>query len=232
MSKQQIKTIAIFGCGYIGIQVAHSLIKEGYHIILCDSDEQAVDETLNQGLLATVIDYTDDNEIKVLGIGDQVDVLFATFEEDSANVFVTMSARWLDPDLHIIALANNEIAANSLIAAGCNRVLEPYEMMGREIYNLISRPIAMEVLSNIIFGDENLVLAEITLTQQSPLCGCTLQACLIDEQFDIIFIGIISKDKAPQMTFSQTKEEIKLNIGDILVVIGNDQEIERLKQKI
>ncbi len=227
---QQSKVIAIFGCNSIGIQVAQILSKNGHQIILCDNDKKAVEQALEQGLVATVIDYTDDNAIKILGIGEQTEILFAAFESDSANVFVTLSARWLDANLRIISLANSEAAANSLIAAGCNRVLEPYEMMGREIQHLVLKPLAMEVLSNIVFGDENLVLGEITLTKNSALIGCRLQECIIEQDFNLIFIGVINPNKTPQIIFSLTKEAITLKQDDILVVIGHYKEIERLKE--
>ena len=221
------KKMIIFGCTYIGIQIATEL-HPLHQITLCDNNEQQVNKAKKEQLSAVLIDHTDDDKLKQLGIGHNIDIIFMAFEADSANVFVTLSARFLDQNLHIIALANHENAKNSLIAAGCNRVIKPYEMIGREIYNLIDRPQAMNVFSSVIYGESQLTLIELPLSKKSHYIGQLLQKIKINQAFNILLIGVINHQDQ-QFIYSQSNSLYSLKAADILMLMGEKEDIQKFQ---
>ncbi len=89
----------IFGCNNLGIEVAEILSSKVDNLILVDNREELVKRAMEKGFDATCLDYTDDKELLSLGIGDDISIIFCFFPADHQNVFLTISARSLDPDL-------------------------------------------------------------------------------------------------------------------------------------
>ena len=221
------KQIIVFGCTYIGIQIATEL-QRTHEVTLCDNQPDQIDIALEKELPAILIDYTDDEKLKFLGIGRHIDIIFMAFEADSANVFVTLSARFLDQNLHIVALASNDDAKNSLISAGCDRIIKPYEMIGREIYNLIDRPLAMDVLSSVIYGEASLTLSEVPIPENSHFIGQSLKSVNIHQSFNLILIGIMNHKNQP-LIFSQAHHPYQIKAADILMLIGEKEDIKKFQ---
>ncbi len=61
-----------------------------------------------------------------------VKTVFCLLEKDSANVFLAISARAIDPNLNIISIGHCEDVSRKLLAAGVNKVINPYQISGRK----------------------------------------------------------------------------------------------------
>ncbi|WP_172838717.1 NAD(P)-binding protein [Solemya velesiana gill symbiont] len=119
--------VVIFGCNVLSMEVALRLHERSWDMTLVSKDERCLEGAQNRGfrLVEVEADYTDDEELKRLGIGLDVDVVFTLFEEDANNVFLTISVKDLDPQVKVVSLAQSKDSAHKLRAAGVSKVIDP-----------------------------------------------------------------------------------------------------------
>jgi voltage-gated potassium channel len=92
---------------------------------------QKDDECLAEGYLALLGDASDDASLEKIGIR-RARGLVAAVNSDADNVFVTLSAREMNPNLRIVARTSSDEAAK-LEIAGADRTLSPYAVGGRRL---------------------------------------------------------------------------------------------------
>jgi voltage-gated potassium channel len=221
----------IFGCGALGHEVAMQLSERGIQVYLYSNDLDEVGGLLAKGLQAAVIDYTDDEKLLGIGIGDWVKTIFCLFSEEPKNLFLTLSAHALDPQLKIICVAESIESSERLLAAGATKVIDPYEISGQRVHEMIARPYLVEMLENTVFG-KHIDIAEIEIPEASVLAGMLLSELELNKKYDLIVLGVVDLELGNQLIFSNSGVDHRLDAGDILVVIGGRQEIERLKQGV
>jgi voltage-gated potassium channel len=96
-------------------------------------------------------------------------------DSGAENVFITIVARSLSPGLLIVARAAREQSADRLCRAGATHVVSPYVTSGRRMANLAVRPHVVEFFDVARAGQSGLRLAELAITQTSPLAGPSLR---------------------------------------------------------
>lgn len=223
--------IAIFGSGELGLALAESLRDLDRHLTLYDYHQARVAAAQAKGFNAKVLDFQSDEQLKQAGVGDSLALLFAIFEEDSENVFLCLSARALAPDLRIMSIAHQPDAKHRLIAAGANKVIDPHHLSARRIFQIMTRPIAAEVLEHTIFGRQDLELAEV------PIKAALAQRCkrvgeLEFQQFDLILVGYLGQNEIIEPELGYIAPEHPLEQGDVLLVVGRNEAIETFRNYI
>jgi len=156
-----MKHVAVFGYNRLSFEVASRLDSELYKIVVIDHDPVQLALARDNGLEAVCIDFRSDEDLKAVGIGSRIDTLFCFFEQDSDNVFLTLSARALDKELNIIAIVDSPESAGKLLAAGANKIIDPYEICGRKIHDILKRPDITDIFDHTVFGRHDLHLAEV-----------------------------------------------------------------------
>jgi voltage-gated potassium channel len=224
--------IALFGCNPMAIEVARRLSMGDSLFVMVDSDAALVDVACKEGLDARQIDYTDDEALRSVGIGSNIDGVFCLLTEDSENVFLAISARALDPRLRIVAVCQAPEAAPKLLAAGADKVVDPYEISGARVHELIQRPEVVDLLEQTVFGLQDLNVAEITIPQGTWLHGVhlsTLRKCMTQ---NVILLGVVDLERGKDLIFSTRGIDHKLDSNDVLVVIGARSEIDSFRALI
>ncbi len=222
--------IIIFGCNSLSVAVASQLEERGCDFQLVAHDTTCIESMADRGYSALEADYTDDDKLKELGVGLDVAIIFAFFELDSKNVFLTISVKDLDPDVWVIALTQSDDSANKLRAAGVSKVINPYEISGRKIHDLLKRPLIAEVIENVVFGKNYLNLSELTVDKGSFLDGKMLGTLELSKHYDLVLIGVVDRELGDEFIFLSSGFDHKLDHGDVLVVIGPPEELERLRE--
>src|SRR5262245_39891 len=128
-------------CGYgrVGSTVARELEHAGVQVVVIDSVAASTDLAAREGHLVVVGDATRDDVLTEAGIA-RAKALITTVDTDATNVYVTLSARALNPRLFIVARANEEGSEAKLRQAGADRAVSPYTRAGRQIAELAARP--------------------------------------------------------------------------------------------
>jgi voltage-gated potassium channel len=223
--------IIIFGCNSLSSAVALSLKNLSQELLIVAQDKECIESLNSQGFNTRTIDYNNDAELRDLGIGEHVEIIFTFFNDDARNVFLTISAREIAPDLNIISLTQSKDSSHKLFAAGATKVIDPYEISGRKVYDLIKRPLIAETIEKVVFGDADLNLAELRIVKGSFLDGNRLGELALSRNYDLIVLGAIDRELSDDFIFACSGMDHKLDQDDILVVIGKADEINRLKQE-
>lgn len=223
---------AVFGCNPLAIEVAWRLSLAKTSFVMVDSDAARVEAANKEGLVAELIDYTDDEALRSVGIGSHIEGMFCLFSEDSENVFLAISARALDPHLRIVAVCQAPEAAPKLLAAGANKVVDPYEISGARVHELIERPEVVDLLEQTVFGQQDLNAAEVTIPRDSWLHGVHLSALRKVMTQNLILLGVVDLERGKELILSTRGIDHKLDYDDVLVVIGARSEIDSFRTLI
>ncbi len=228
----KIKRIIIFGYNPQSFALAKRLDSEEHEVTIADSDEDRLTLAADKGFTTVKVDYRSDDELKKIGIGRNIDILFCFFSEDCENVFLTLSARAIAKDMEIISVVEESESAHKLLAAGANKIINPYTICGNQIYERIKRPVISELMDNVVFGRSDLHLAELEIPKGSGLINSKASNLKLHESNNLILIGLIDKKSGSDLLFTLSEQEHYLDSGDILVVLGPSREIKTLQSAI
>lgn len=221
----------IFGCGAMGHEVAMQLAERGIDACLYSNDAQKVANIRDKGLDAELLDYTDDDKLREIGIGDWVETVFCLFSDEPQNLFLTLSARALDARLKIICVCESVTSGAKLITAGASKVIDPYEISGQRVHELIARPYLVELLESTVFG-RHVDIAEIEIPATSSLAGTPLDDLQLARRYNLIVIGVVDLELSRELIFCNSGVRHLLDGGDLLVVIGPREGIARLREDL
>ena len=141
----------VCGWGRVGRAVAGYLAGQGAAVVVIDLDPARVAEITYPALTG---DVTDDEMLRKAGIM-QARALVTAINTDAENVYVTLSARALRPDLIIIARARTEASEPKLLRAGATRVVNPQRIGGQRIAAAALQPNVVEFL-DVVMHDGSL----------------------------------------------------------------------------
>ena len=224
--------LALFGCNQLAMEVALRLAASETRFVMIDRDPALVEKADRAGFDARVMDFTDDDSLREVGVGAEIDRVFCLLPEDSENVFLAISARAIDPNLRIIAVCQDPEAVRKLHAAGADKVVDPYEISGARVHELIERPEVVELLEQTVFGRQDLNVAEIAIPGASWLCGQPLAVLRRHMTQNLILLGVVDLELGMDLIFSPRGVDHKLDQDDILVVIGPRRQIDALRDLI
>jgi len=227
----KVTKILLFGFTKSAIEIALKLKEKGYAFTIIDNDASLIVKAQKAGLELKILDYNDDELLKKEGIGDSINFVFSLFDEDVKNVFLTLSARSLDESLNIIALTHTKDAIHKLEIAGATTILDPYQISGKKIYKLITQPEVMNIIDATVFGYHDINIEQLPITRQSLLVGKMIHDALPQEYHNILLVGIHDKELEKQFIFITEGHNHKLDEGDILVFIGQSEDIKRYKKE-
>lgn len=216
--------VIICGYGRIGRMIAKQLDEGSAPFVIVDQSPDRVAEATDAGWLSMVGEATDEIVLKAAGIA-RARVLATVLPNDAANVFITLSARNMNPSIQIIARGEVPSTQQKLIQAGANRVVLPAHIGADRIAHLILHPNARELLgrnskSNVEFENHlvelGLDMEEIEIGAGSPW----LQRCVGDVEKEtagrLLAIAILRKEGGTDVNPSPNAT---LLLGDALVVM-------------
>jgi voltage-gated potassium channel len=152
----------------------------------------------------------------------------AVLKTDSDNVYVTLTARQLNPDLFIIARSGEKKSEKKLLSAGADKVVSPYRMGGHRIAQMISRPAVTDFLElTTMDRDRNIQMEEMPVHPSSTLIDVALQDSGIRQNLNLIIVAV--KKPGGEMFFNPSSQT-RLQGGDTVVAIGEKENLEGLEK--
>ena len=219
----EAKKVIVVGSGAVGLEVARQLAERGETVRIIDDYKADVEKARSQGFSVEQINLQDDDEFKRIGIGAEIDVMFALLEEDASNVFLVISVRAMSPDLPIVSISGVQDTIERLYAAGATKVIDPYRISGYKIYELMHRSLIAETLERTVFGKVDLDIAEIHVEEGSFIHGKYLDELCLAERYNLIVLGVVDRQYGDHLIFVTDPKRHRMDSGDILVVIGPEQ---------
>lgn len=166
--------VIVCGFGRVGAQVSEELRAAGQDVVVSDVDEESLGRAATAGFLFVHGDYTTDDVLHRAGI-ERARVLVSCIDNDANSVFVTLTARALNPDLFLIGRAGTASVVSKLRQAGANRAVSPYVMAGRRIIELALRPGVVDFIDQALSpGQPTFSMEELEIRPASPLIGRTV----------------------------------------------------------
>jgi voltage-gated potassium channel len=216
----------ICGYGRVGRRVAEEFRAAGVPYVVLDFSDQAKAAAAEHGDLLIEGRGTEDEDLLRAGL-DHARGLVASADSDADNLYITLSARSVRPDLIIVARASDEDAEKKLRLAGADRVVLPYASAGRTIANLVLKPQVSAFLDVVMTATgPDLQLAEIEIDRTCPQAGRTIRDLRVRHETGAIIVAL----RKPDGTFDTTPEpDVRIEAGDVLIGVGSPDEIRRLE---
>jgi voltage-gated potassium channel len=214
-------------CGYgrVGRRISKEFCIRKVPFVVVEKDPLIVEQIEKDGFLCVQGDSTEDSTLINAGI-EKAKGLVSALANEADNVFIVLSARQLNPDLFITARADSDPAEKKLLRAGANKVVSPYKIGGIRMALTTLRPNLVDFMKVVTFDKETgLVIEEIEIKPNSPLVQGTLKDSPIRKEFGIMVAGI---KKMGKDVFLNPSPETKIEAGDILIVIGEKEELDKL----
>ncbi len=214
-------------CGYgrVGSTVIRELDHTGEQLVVVDVNEASLAAAKSDGHLVVFGDATDDDVLRAAGI-ERARGLVATMDSDAHNVYVTLSARSINPGLFIVARANTAGSEAKLQQAGANRVVSPYTMAGRRIAELAVRPRVVDFIDAALsHGNLSFSLEEVEVDEESSLRGVTVGS-LRDE--GIVTLAVLHANGDAE---GYPPEDRALASGESLIVSGSTEALAGLRAR-
>jgi len=227
-----MKKIAVFGYNNLSYEAISRLDQKSHDVLIIETDLSLRKSAEEKGFKTKDIDFRSDCGLKSIGIGHTIDVIFCFLLEDSSNVFLTLSARAIDKNIDIIAIAGSAQSAEKLIAAGANKIIDPYQICGQKIHELIKKPDITNIIDHTVFGRDDLHIAEVAIPTGSYLENTYSSTLSLNERHNLVLIGIVDKELGDNLHFAIGEKDHKLDAGDIIVVLGPSREINAFKQEV
>ena len=213
-------------CGYgrVGATVARELLHGGHQIVVIDIEKESLERAVADGHLVVQGDATSDDTLELAGIG-RARGLVTTIDTDANNVYVTLSARSLNPDVFIVARANAAGSEAKLEQAGANRVVSPYTMAGRRIAELAIRPhVADFIDAALSHGELSVSMEQVEVASGGPLDGRTVGELRDQGIFTLAIVQESGRYEANPAT------DRRLSVGESLVVSGSTERLAALRR--
>jgi voltage-gated potassium channel len=220
--------VIICGFGRVGRSVAAEFQAAGAQFVVVDHNPQSVAAAQAFGDLVIEGDGTRDEDLTRAGI-EHAKALVASADSDEANVFITLSARAMRPDLVIVARASVDATARKLALAGANRVVQPYTTAGLQIATVVLKPQVaafLDIATTAGGAMPDLRFEEIVVSPDCDPCGRSIKDLRIRDATGAMVVAIRKHDGTLDVT---PNPDAIFEAGDVLIGVGTSEEMAGLE---
>ena len=223
------KHYIICGAGDTGLHVIDEFIKMKQSFVVIEQDDERLQRILQSyKFLYLQRDATNDETLLKAGI-DKATGLIASLSCDKDNLFVVLSARELNPDLRIVSKAVEEGAFQKIRKAGADDIIFSDAIGGLRMASSMLRPNVVNFLDVMLkHQDETTRFSEVTIGKDSEFIDSTLMSAGIFERTELLVLAI--RRVAENKFVYNPKPATPLKLGDILIVIGDIKQIQKLQK--
>jgi len=216
----------ICGSGRVGSHLVRDLVRTEQPFVVIENDQQRAAEFSQRGINVLVGDATLEESLREAGV-ERARGLAACLPNDADNVYVVLTARDLNPRLHIVARAAEEQAEAKLLRAGANHVVAPTIIGGHRMAVSLTKPAVSEFFDSITGSELGLGFEQVEVAVASPLVGQQLRITPIRGELDIVVVSIRRQNGD---TLFNPAGDAKIEGGDILIAIGQVEALMRLNR--
>jgi len=218
-----MKQFLIIGIGRFGEALAQRLYELGHEVLAIDKDEERIQRISDKVTHAVTADATDESVLKSLGVRN-FDVGAVSIGSDiQSSIIITLMLKEMGVK-YVVAKAQNELHAKVLYKIGADRVVFPERDMGERVaHNLI----ATNILEYIELSPEHSI---IEFAVPSSWVGKDLRDLNLRARFGVNVVAIRNINNDDEINVSP-KADNEIKEGDVLIVIGNNEDLKKLEKK-
>ncbi|MBI4782089.1 MAG: potassium channel protein [Oscillatoriophycideae cyanobacterium NC_groundwater_1537_Pr4_S-0.65um_50_18] len=218
-------------CGYgrIGQVLARKLVDACHPFVIVDNNSDRIASAEAMGYRVCQGNASDELVLQSAGI-ERAKVLATVLPDDAINVFITLTARELNPNLMIVARGEMPSTEKKLRLAGANHVISPASISGLRMANLITHPNTIEFLDqseertrlNELLAQIDIQVDELTVPPNSPLVGRTIADLEVRGKGTFIVVALRRHEGT---LLTHPKHDEVLQNGDTVIVLGHHGDI-------
>ncbi len=218
--------LIVCGMGRVGRSITSFVQSVGQEVVTVDVEEGRL---IAHGGLYVLGDATSDDVLRRAGIA-RAGTLVTALGSSVDNLYVTLSARELNPDLFIVSRADEAESITKLHQVGADRVVNPYEIGGYRMASLATQPNVADFVDVVVHDGT----FEATLREFKVPDGCSFEGRTIDD------LSIRSSTGAVVLTVRDQHDTFHTDdlgqrpfaAGDVIVAIGSGDSLDRLSDLV
>lgn len=210
----------VAGWGQVGKAIGLALLKAGEEVVVIDFNKELNRRQIPCHYISG--DATHDEVLTRAGVL-RAKSLVVALDDDADNVFITLSARGLNPDLFIVSRSNTASSAPKLSQAGADRVVNPHEIGADRMVSFMIQPNVADFLGETMSDRQlEVKLHEVQVAEGSDIAGMTLGSTHLPDATGITVLAL----RHPDGEFLHHPDgSARLEEGDILITLGTEEQL-------
>ena len=198
--------------GRVGRAAAREFEADGVPFVVIELKPELEEDLKRDGVLYLMGNSTSEAILRAAGI-HRARGLVCAVDSDAENVYITLVARSLNPNISIVARASEDAAADRLYRAGANRVVSPYATSGRRMALIALRPEVVDFFDLARSGSGAVRIAELLVADDSKLVGQTVAAVCGSAT------ALLIRRAAGELVPNPSRDTV-VKAGDLVVTFG------------
>jgi voltage-gated potassium channel len=218
--------VVVAGWGRVGHSIGAFVRRMGSEVVVIDNDA----EVTSEGYLRIHGEATEDAVLEKAGI-QRAHSLIAALPTDPKNVYVTLSARALCPNLYIVARSSNSSSEPKFFQAGANRVVNPHEIGGSRMGAVAMQPNVAEFFDEVLHDDtHDVAVIELTVTSSSVVIGNSACQLSVPGDEQALVVAVRKGDHGTYL--ANPGPEVIVDSGDVIIAVGSAAELQALGRHV
>jgi voltage-gated potassium channel len=210
----------------VGQAIGAFVRRMGHEVVVIDNDP----DVASDDYLRIVGQATEDSVLLDAGIR-KAHSLIAALPDDPDNVYVTLSARALCPDLYIVARTSHSRNENKFVQAGANRVVNPHQIGGSRMGAVAMQPHVAEFFDEVLHDDEHdVAVIEFTVPSASRVRG--MQVGELSHPGDERALVVALRKDGRGDYLPNPDPDVSLSAGDVIIAVGSAAQLKALGRMI
>ena len=216
--------VVLCGYGQVGRAIERELIRAGREVVIIDRKDPDLTHAVGKPQLI-VGDATDDHILVQAGLA-YAKTLIVALDSDVGNLFIALTARYINPDIFVVARANESATVEKLKHAGADRVVNPDRIGGAQIAALVSHPDVAEFVDIVMYnGDSEVRLADVQLTADSVFADRSLADCDIRSSTGASVLAV----RRNGSFITNPSRNLVFRPDDLLICFGTVEQLKALR---
>lgn len=230
MLKEKDRLFAVFGLGTFGLEVCKVLSEKGAKVIAVDKDQKLINKVKNIVEQAVLIDSSDEEALRNANLQDVDVAIIAIGNSIDGSILTTILLKKIGVP-YIVARAVSELHAEVLHQIGATEVINIAVEEGQRLAKRIISPDMVDMIP--ISNDQS--IAE--LRTPASFADRSLQDIDLRKKYHVTLVSVkrystsideVGNPVREEKVFSPNPDE-NLKINDVLVVLGSEINIEKLR---
>lgn len=215
----------VCGFGRIGRIICEELHVDDIPFVVIERDTDSLEKLERLRYLYLNKDATSEDALIAAGI-ERARGLVTAVRSDADNVFITLTARTLRPEIYVMSRASEAKNEGKIKKAGATRVVSPYLIGAKRMAQVLKRPTVVDFIDIAMMDSHlGLMMEEARIGEASGLIGKTLIESHLRQDFGVIIVAI--KKPSGEMIFNPLPGQ-RLEAQDIIVVLGKRTDLRRM----
>lgn len=218
----------ICGAGSVGEHCIQELLKLGRKCVVIDANVERLKHLQNEfGCFPFIAGSAELDETLIQAGVKTASHLIACLSDDKNNLFITLSAKVLNPGIRIVSEGIDDHVRKKMVIAGAASVVSPSAIGGLRLVSELIRPTTTSFLDNMLRDKTNVRFDELTVGPNSELVGKTLALADLRSLADVLVVA--TREAGDEAFTYNPRGAFVLNAGCVIVVMGPTPDINGLR---